>query len=128
MRTDKADPGAHQTGISATACNPGHTRPSTEILDAGPGSTQRNAKTTQKTLSGRQKGRLSRTTTFNCKFGCHAEKAVVVARIDKRVEVLAKRSELVGRIWRSAPAPFRFVLGILMVLPILVFTVMSGSI
>ena len=61
MRTEQADPGASPSRVSATACNPGHTRPSTEILDAGSGPTQRNAKTTQKTLSGGQKGRLNRT-------------------------------------------------------------------
>ncbi len=51
MRTGKANPGASPAGISATACHPGHTRPSTEILDAGPGPTQRHPKTTEKTLS-----------------------------------------------------------------------------
>ena len=68
MRTEQADPRASPQRISATACNLGTPAQSTEILDPGTRTPQRNPKTTQKALSGGQKGRVNVSQGFNRKL------------------------------------------------------------
>ena len=56
---NKLTPARVRRGFRRLRATPRHTRPPTEILDPWPGPTQRNPKTTQKTLSGDQKGGMS---------------------------------------------------------------------
>ena len=59
IRPEEADPGASAKGVSATACNSRHTRPSTEIHDARSGTPKGHPKTAQNPLSRSQKGCMS---------------------------------------------------------------------
>jgi len=59
MRPDQADTSASPQRVSATPCDPGHTRPCTEIHHIRPGSPKRGPEDPQNSLYRSQTGRLS---------------------------------------------------------------------